>query len=360
MKGSSLPLRSRDSHPRVLGLFEKRIDGDDSLMELARHRFQETGLGTELHAATPDELAQVMQFLPPAHVPVVVHLARRFRLTEERDQACIVELATRFSGQVYGWVMHDHPDMALCPKRAVAAAGDLDRHFERLGSQPMLFLEYAAGLDFAAFRDFFGSIRELPRISACLDTGHVGIQQARLAYAQTHPGVDICGLKAHPEQLPEVMADVDAAVDRALPAVLDLIRAIHAFGKPTHFHLHDGHPLSRFSPFGVSDHLSFFAEVPLPFAWRQRHCVPGMFGSAGLRRIVEEALRTLPASALSFTLEIHPTLERLDLTGVGSLFHHWRDKTNAERMNHWLWVLSRNQKLLDAAIATSQAEDKPA
>ena len=35
--------------PLTLGLFEKRIDGDDCLLDLARLRFQQAGLGAEMH-----------------------------------------------------------------------------------------------------------------------------------------------------------------------------------------------------------------------------------------------------------------------------------------------------------------------
>ena len=40
----------------TLGLFEKRIEGDDALMELARLRFQQAKMGAEMHAATPEQL----------------------------------------------------------------------------------------------------------------------------------------------------------------------------------------------------------------------------------------------------------------------------------------------------------------
>jgi hypothetical protein len=32
----------------------------------------------------------------------------------------------------------------------------------------------------------------------------------------------------------------------------------------------------------------------------------------------------------------------LPLRDAVHLFHHWRDRTNAERMNRWLWVLLEN------------------
>jgi len=112
--------------------------------------------------------------------------------------------------------------------------------------------------------------------------------------------------------------------------------------------LHDAHPLSTFSPFGVSDHLSFLAEIPIRFDYHGRRSVPPMFGPAGLGRIVAKAIEAV--GGVSFTLEIHPTAERLALGDAAALFGHWQDKTNAEQMNHWLSVLGRNHALLLESI----------
>jgi hypothetical protein len=68
-----------------------------------------------------------------------------------------------------------------------------------------------------------------------------------------------------------------------------------------------------------------------------------MFGHAGLARIVGLAAE---AAEASFTLEIHPVFSRLELGEHSPRFVHWRDKTNAEQMNHWLWTLERNHALL--------------
>jgi len=37
----------------TLGLFEKRMPGDDRLLELARRRFLEAHMWAEIHAGTP-------------------------------------------------------------------------------------------------------------------------------------------------------------------------------------------------------------------------------------------------------------------------------------------------------------------
>ncbi|MGZ6839771.1 MAG: hypothetical protein ACXVHC_04850, partial [Frankiaceae bacterium] len=53
----------------------------------------------------------------------------------------------------------------------------------------------------------------------------------------------------------------------------------------------------------------------------------------------------------SFTLEIHDPPGRLPVDDARDLFRHWRDTTNAERMNHWLDVLSQNGMLVANALS---------
>jgi hypothetical protein len=128
--------------------------------------------------------------------------------------------------------------------------------------------------------------------------------------------------------------------------VLKLIEDLGTLGKPLHFHLHDGHPLSTFSPFGVSDHLSFLSEIPLSFEYAGRRAAPLMFGPAGLAQVVAKAIEAVGHERLSLTLEIHPTFGRLSLGDAAGLFTHWRDLAHAEQMNHWLSVLAQNHDLI--------------
>jgi hypothetical protein len=146
------------------------------------------------------------------------------------------------------------------------------------------------------------------------------------------------------------MADIDAAVQEGAQAAFNLGGQLSQSNKPIHFHLHDGHPLSTFSPFGVADHLSFFAEIPLNFEHRDRRTIPAMFGPEGLSKIVSRALKPDRSAPVSFTLEIHPTGERLALDQADPLFVHWTDKTHAEKVNHWLRLLSDNHCALSLAI----------
>lgn len=343
-------VRQKAAQPPALGLFEKRIEGDDSLMELARLRFAQAGLGTEIHGGTPEQIESVLRFRPSSAAAVTVHLPRDFNLMDEDIRGRIAALAARFAGRVLGFVLHDHQDLVARRDDYLRSAIELDARLARIEGAPKVFIEYAVGLDPDVFAEFFGTIRELARLSACVDTGHVGIRQARQTYAKAHPGVDVCALKFSPERLPALIEEVDAAVRSALPAVLNLMAQLGALGKPVHFHLHDGHPLSTFSPFGVSDHLSFQAEIPLAVEFRGQRSAPLLFGPAGLARLAATALETIGRERASFTLEIHPTFDRLPLGDAAELFGHWRDTTNAERMNHWLSVLAQNHALLQDAL----------
>ena len=339
--------------PVTLGLFEKRFDGDDRLMELARLRFQQAEMGTEIYAVTPEVLEWTMRFRPEGRLPVVAHLSRGMKLTDPGSHHQIENFARRFAGQVLGFVIHDERDLAHHPRLYQQAAETLNAQLRRVENCPRVFIEYAAGLELEPFMNFFESIRELDHISACVDIGHVGIQQTRKAYSKIHPGQDVCQLKLQPMQIPQAMPDLEQALATALPVVLNLIETLGKLGKPVHFHLHDGHPLSTFSPFGVSDHLSFLTEVPLNFEHHGQRHTGLMFGPAGLNQIAGQALQAFSGQPLSFTLEIHPIGNCLPLDDAAELFKAWRDKTNAEKMNHWLSVLQKNHQLLHDGIRTA-------
>jgi hypothetical protein len=318
-------------------------------MELARLRFRQTGLGAEVHAGTLEELKWVLRFRPSPETPVMVHLAREFSLMDQHHREKIGEFASHFADQVNGLVVHDHPELATRPAEYLRAARDLASRLEKIAGCPMVFIEYAAGVEPVVFVEFFASLREAPCISACIDIGHVGIRAARIAYINLHPGEDICALKTHTHRIPHVISDIETEVRTGLPTVLQMISRIGALGKPLHFHLHDAHPLSTFSYFGVSDHLSFLAEISIGFEYRGNRSLPLMYGPEGLDQIAKTTFAAIGYQAASFTLEIHPTAEQLSLGDAAPLFSHWTDKSNAERMNHWLDVLRRNQELLARA-----------
>ena len=333
----------------TLALFEKRINGDDALLELARHRFAQARMGAEMYAAMPEQLAELMHFRPSPEAPVLIHLPRDLNLLDEQGQKRILAFASHFAGQVYGMVLHDHETMTQRKKEYIDAASKMNEQLQGLQSPPMLFIEYAVGLEPEDFVLFFIATQPLERLNACIDIGHVGIRAARAAYARNHPGEDLCALKTQKGRLPQLMPEITATVQAGFAAVLELMDAISVTNKPVHFHLHDAHPLSTFSPFGVSDHLSFFTEIPLDFEHGGRRTVATMFGPAGLSQVVSQALKLINRT-VSFTLEIHPVFERKPLEDAASIFNHWTDITNAEQMNHWLWELARNHSLLEQAI----------
>ncbi len=339
--------------PATLGLFQKRIEGDEGLLELARLRFRQAGMGAELHAGSPGEIDWLQKFLPDPHRPVVVHLPRDLNWADASVQNRIADLACHVTGRVQGMVVHDRIEMGLQPEVFGRAARELETRLAQIPDGPVLFIEYAVGLEPEVFAGFAASIQDLMRVSVCVDVGHVGIQQTRNAYSQMHPGQDVCALKAEPSRFPDVILEVEQAVATALPTVLKLIEGLGPLGKPVHFHLHDGHPLSRFSPYGVADHLGFLAAIPIDFEHRGQRSLPLMFGPAGLAAIVDHAVRSIGGPRLSFTLEIHPPPGQRALEDAAGLFGHWRDKTRAEQMNHWLAVLGENHRLLLDALTSN-------
>jgi hypothetical protein len=332
--------------PPLLALFQKGIDGDDALLHLANLRFKETGLGTEFYAVTPVELDRLLKFKPKPETPAVAHLRRDINLFEEQGRNLIMDFATKFKDQIFGLVIHDQTEITTRFDNYVAALHEIELRSKKVLGNPYLFVEYAAGLEPDFFIEIFKAIQDLEHVSACIDIGHIGIWQVRFAYSRDHPGKDVCAITPYDPELPEVIKDVQKAVDSGLDAVLNVIQALGRLEKPLHFHLHDGHPLSTISPFGVSDHLSFLVEIPIPFEYKDKRSLDPMFGPSGLSRIVTESLQLLGPDRVSFTLEIHPTEGRLPLANASYLFNHWSDKTNAERMNYWLSILVQNHKLL--------------
>ncbi|MCL5097980.1 MAG: hypothetical protein M1608_10730 [Candidatus Omnitrophica bacterium] len=336
--------------PPVLALFAKRIEGDDSLFELARRRFQQAGLGAEMYAGTVSELEWLLRFKPSLETPVIVHLPRDLDLLDPSGSGLILNFASRFAGRVGGLVVHDQAELGSRFEDYIGAARSIASRLSRVSHGPQLYIEYAVGLDPELFSRFCSAIAGLEGISVCIDVGHLGIWQVRKAYAQSRPGQDVCAIFPTYPQLDEpLISEVDRAVGSALPAILDFIQGIGGRDKTVHFHLHDGHPMSSFSPFGMSDHLSFTAQIPIGIEYHGRRFLPTMFGPAGLERILSRAIQCIGPELVSFTLEIHPTDDQLALDDADDLFRHWRDKTNAMKMNHWLWVLARNCQLVRAA-----------
>ena len=345
--------------PPLLALFQKRIEGDDALLRLASLRFREASLGTEFYAESLGELEWLLGFCPSTERPVVVHLNRELDILSENDRELIFKFASSFSGRLLGLVIHDQPELATRSDEYLAALREIGSRLDQISNSPLLFLEYAAGLDPALFVEALHALSDSERVSGCLDVGHLGLWQVRTAYARLHPGDDVCRLTPEAPGVPLVIDDLQGAVESALHLVLDVIRVVGILGKPLHFHLHDGHPLSTASPFGVSDHLSFLDEIPIPFEYGGRYALPLMFGPSGLAALVSAAIRFLGAGKVTMSLEIHPTEGTRPLGYASDLFLHWLDKTNAERMNHWLSVLLQNHQLLKDACRQALLKQNP-
>ncbi len=348
MKKAMTAMRRKSlSCPSILALFQKRIDGDDALLQLASLRFDQAGLGTEFYAETPRELEYLVQFKPHTETPAVVHLERRLDLLDREACKTVTDFAAKAAGRVFGLVVHDQVEAATRFDDYAEALQKLDSPLRENGLY--LFLEYTSGLDTEVFINVFSRIKALKNIAPCIDTGHVGIWKTREVFSQLHPGMDVCDIRTADPGVKDLMEDIARAADAALPETLRIIGELGAMGKPVHFHLHDGHPLSASSPFGVSDHMSFLDTLPLPFEFRGSRSLGLMYGLSGLSSIVGAPLRLLPPDRISFSLEIHPGNGRIPVDDASHFFGHWRDRTNAERMNFWLAVLSQNKMLVEEA-----------
>ena len=322
----------------VHGLFDRRVAGDDALLELAGLRFAQLGLGAEVYAGTPGELEHALRFVPPHPSLPVVHLNRGINVLHERSRAVVAEFADRFAGRVGGLVVHDKGEMSAQTDRLISVMRELDAHLGEHPDGPAVFLEYAAGHELGWFVEVAERLQDAERVSCCIDVGHIGIRQASARFRRGHPGLSLAELNPDDGRLPEVVADVQDAVGTALRDVLDVTRSIGRLGKHVHFHLHDGHPLIR----GLSDHFTFLTRLPIPFSYQGRLSLSMMYGPAGLASIVSGAVEACGPRRVSFTMEIHQVEGRLPLADASRLFPHWRDVTNAERMNYWLSVMGEN------------------
>jgi hypothetical protein len=337
--------------PHIHAIFFRQIAGDEALLRLAQTRFRQAGVLPEFYPASPDELTRELPFRPFADRPISIHLPRDIRLLEPRSADTVCAFAARFAREAAGMVVHDQAETASRFEAYVVAVREIDSRLQQQGPGPMLFIEYAAGIPTEAFATLFEAIRDCPRVSACVDISHIGIRQAQRVYERLHPGEDVCKLKWNSSALPAHIADVQSACATALPVVCQTVAAIGRLGKPMHFHLHDGHPCSTFSAYGVSDHLSFFHEIFIPFTFEGRRTLPLLYGPMGLKKILDMVRAGLTDDKLSLTIEVHPPDGRLGLGEYAPLFGHWRDKENAERMNHWIEVMLRCAALVRDACS---------
>ena len=236
----------------------------------------------------------------------------------------------------------------------LAAMRELDARLRQRPGGPLVFLEYAAGLEPGWFVEVAERLRDAERVSCCIDIGHLGVRQASARFGHSHPGLSLGSLSPQDGRLADLAADVQQAVRSARQDVLDVIRSVGSVGKHVHFHLHDGHPLIQ----GLPDHFTFLTRLPIPFSYQGRRSLSMMYGPAGLAAIVSAATMACRPEAVSFTLEIHQVEGRLPLADAAQLFTRWRDLTNAERMNYWLSVLGENALLVSQGLRGSGAQGR--
>ena len=344
---------ARSAYPYAFALFQKRIEGDDSLLELARLRFREAGLSPELYAESIAEVEWLLKFMPDATTPLVVHLPRGISLFEKVDRKLVLDFARYLKGRAAGIVVHDQREIPSRFDEYAAVLREMDLRMGKSPGCPSLFIEYAAGLDPEIYLNIFRSLPDARLVSPCIDIGHLGLNRASAIYGQKHQGRDIFALKYDTPALPGLMGDIQETLVLAREEVLRTIRELGGLGKRLHLHLHDAHPLSV-SPFGVSDHLSFLDKVPLSFEYQGKRSIDPMFGPSGLVGVVSEALQQPGPERVTFSFEIHPREGRLPLGNASHLFVHWTDKGNAERMNAWLAVLAQNHRFLVKALKAGE------
>ncbi len=346
------------SHPpNLFGLFQKRIPGDDALLWLARRRFDQAGLNPEIYAGDRSELRQALAFKPPHASEAVVHLPRSLNPLYQESVDRILEIAGTDPTQCQRFVLHDQWEAHSSIDSYVEALTALGDHLAEVSPSLTLYVEYAVGLPLDAFIALFQRLRSTPNVTVCVDIGHVAIAQCRQAFAKAYPDIDIGDFNPNSNELRDYLPDILAAAETALPTVIQLVKELAAFGKPIHFHLHDAHPIDK-SQYGVSDHKSFLAPIPIPFAYNGRSALPTIYGPHGLTRIVQTAIASLDKHRLSFTLELHETPDRLSISDGEHLFAHWADKHHAEQMNHWLSLLQTNHRLLEAALKVEAAASR--
>jgi hypothetical protein len=334
------------SLPGVRGLFQQRVAGDDALLRLASLRFAQAAMPAELYADTPDDAERLLGYLPDHPTRPTVHLNRGTNLLDPDAQAAIVAFVERLGDRVSGLVVHDRRDM-------IDRVPDLVEALHVVGDRrhgPQVFLEYVAGAPLDWFADVARRISGVERAGVCVDTGHVGLAEVRRRLGTTLPGTT--RVIASDPGLQDVVAEVQAATREALPAVLSLIGELGRLDSTVHFHLHDGHPAIP----GLSDHFSFLTRVPVPFDFEGARSLAPMFGPAGLAAILRQAVSLIAPERLSLTLEIHQAEGRLPLDPEAQqLFAHWRDRTNAERLNYWLSVITSNHILATSYLTDQQS-----
>ena len=330
---------------KLFGLFQKRIEGDDALLKLAKRRFEALGLAPEIYVESPEQIEAISEFLPSSE-PVMVHLPRWYnpQVSEHRD--FFQNMLMRSDERIYGFVGHDAHDVEQAPEKVLEAFQEVQRMMTSMKSEKQFFYEYAVGVCPNAYAELFERAKCFSHISPCIDVGHVGIRMVRDHFSRHHCGENVCQMRPWDEGLEGRWQDINNSVNQGKSHVLGLIERLGRIDKPLHFHLHDGHPLSPLSPYGVSDHLHFEQRIDLPFKVDGHFSTGTMFGRQGLEEIVLSIRDHVVTERCTVTLEYHDREERQPLGGDRDLFSHWRDTCNAEKMAYWCSLMGRGAALI--------------
>lgn len=348
---------------RIFAIFHRQIEGDDALLRLARRRFEAAGMGAEIYPDSPAQAVHLWQFVPSPQPRHTVHLPRHLDAADPAHRSEILDYARQLRGKAHGLVVHDRLEWATTLPQVLDALESIDRTLKQDSEAPRLLLEYAAGLELATFVELAERVAPLERIGICIDTGHIGVFALRKRRADKprppgagEPVLDLGALARNEQAARSALPELLAAARLGTLDLIETVERVASLGRPLHFHLHDMHPLSLLSRWGVQDHLSFFESVPVAPSVSASGTLPVSFGPEGLRRVVAAALQTLSPDQVTFTLEIHPTVNqaREPLGPHADLFSHWNDLTNAEMMNGWLSVLVKNAELLRSLCAPTR------
>ena len=102
--------------------------------------------------------------------------------------------------------------------RLLAGMRELNARLCQRPDGPLVFLEYAAGLDRGWFVEVAERLRDAERVRLrCIDVGHVGLRQVAARFGESHPGLDLKKLGLADHRLPDLVADIQDAVTTALP-----------------------------------------------------------------------------------------------------------------------------------------------
>lgn len=336
----------------VFGLLNRHISGDDALLAYGKLRLEKIGIGAELHPGGVSHMQRELSFAP-ANKKCMLHIPYRVDILSSDGQRELLDFAKIFGGRCHGFVVHDSWQFADDLEAAINSLLAFNSKLKEIDS-PTIFIEYAACIPFKSFLELAKAVAPLSHLGICIDIGHVAIEACRLDFLKKHPDIDVRDLCPEMAGLTELLPDVLESVAVARKYVAEFTGKISSFKSKIHFHLHDAHPLSTFSPYTICDHLPFFWRIPLPHEINGQSSLPCIFGFGGLKEVVAKARSGDNDELLSFTLEIHPQPGRRPLGEHDRFFQHWNHKGNAEQMAYWMDIIAHNYTLLEEILKDNE------